>query len=82
MHADPQTLARGMVVDAPHSKLGPVKTLGSPVKLSATPTSIRRGAPLFGEHSREVLREIGYGEDEIDRLVASGAVRDGRDRSA
>ncbi len=78
MQADPQTLARGMVVEAPHSRLGPVKTLGSPVKLSLTPTSIRRGAPLLGEHSREVLREIGYAEDDIDRLVASGAVRDGR----
>jgi crotonobetainyl-CoA:carnitine CoA-transferase CaiB-like acyl-CoA transferase len=78
MQADPQTLARDMVVDAPHSRLGTVKTLGSPVKLSATPTSIRRGAPLLGEHSCDVLREIGYGEDEIERLVASGAVRDGR----
>jgi crotonobetainyl-CoA:carnitine CoA-transferase CaiB-like acyl-CoA transferase len=78
MQADPQTLARDMVVDAPHSRLGTVKTLGSPVKLSATPTSIRRGAPLLGEHSCDVLREIGYGEVEIERLVASGAVHDGR----
>lgn len=78
MHKDPQTLARGMVVEVPHSKVGPVRTLGNPVKLSATPTSIRRGAPLLGEHSCEVLREIGYGDAEIERLVADGAVRDGR----
>lgn len=78
MQADPQTLARGMVVEAPHSRLGPVKTLGSPVKLSETPAAIRRGAPLLGEHSCDVLREIGYAEAEIERLVASGAVRDGR----
>ena len=74
MHRDPQTLARGMVTKAPHTKLGPVKTLGAPVKFSATPGGVTRGAPLLGEHTREVLAEYGYGDDEIDALICGGAV--------
>ena len=74
MHCDPQTLARGMVTKVPHTKLGPVKTLGAPVKFSATPGGVTRGAPLLGEHTREVLAEYGYGDDEIDALICDGAV--------
>ena len=74
MHRDPQTLARGMVTKAQHTKLGPVKTLGTPVKFSATPGGVTRGAPLLGEHTREVLAEYGYGDDEIDALICDGAV--------
>ena len=74
MHRDPQTLAREMVTEAPHTKLGPVKTLGVPVKFSATPGSITRGAPLLGEHTREVLAEYGYSEAEVEALIGDGAV--------
>ena len=52
---DPQTLHREMVVETRHSKLGKTKTIGVPVKLSKTPASIRKGAPLLGEHNQEVL---------------------------
>ena len=74
MLKDPQVLAREMVVDVEHSRLGTTKALGSPVKFSATPTSIRRGAPLLGEHTREVLGEFGYLDSEIDALVATGDI--------
>ena len=54
---DPQTLHREMVVETRHSKLGKIKTIGVPVKLSKTPASIRKGAPLLGEHNQEVLSD-------------------------
>ncbi|MCG8323331.1 MAG: CoA transferase, partial [Cytophagales bacterium] len=57
---DPQARAREMVVAVEHSKLGPVETLGLPIKLSETPGGVRRGAPVLGEHTREVLAEYGY----------------------
>jgi crotonobetainyl-CoA:carnitine CoA-transferase CaiB-like acyl-CoA transferase len=70
----PQTLARGMVVDLVHPAAGPTKALGCPIHFSATPTAITRPAPLLGEHTREVLREYGYPDEEIDALLATGAV--------
>ena len=70
----PQTLARGMVVDLVHSQAGPTKALGCPVHFSATPTAITRPAPLLGEHTREVLREYGYADADIDGFVAAGVV--------
>ena len=74
MHADAQTLARDMIVEVPHSRLGAVKTLGTPVKFSATPAGVRLGAPVLGEHTREVLGGCGYSDDEIDGLAKSGTV--------
>jgi crotonobetainyl-CoA:carnitine CoA-transferase CaiB-like acyl-CoA transferase len=73
MQADPQALDRGMVTEAPHTRIGPVKTLGHPVHYSATPAEITRGAPMLGEHTFEVLAEHGYTETEIHKFVAEGA---------
>ena len=69
-----QTRARGLVVETEHPSAGPTRALGLPVTLSATPGGVRRPAPLLGEHTRDVLREVGYAEAEIDALVASGAL--------
>ncbi len=74
MQRDPQALARDMIVELDHPVAGPVKTLGHPVKFSETPASIRQAAPVLGQHSREVLREAGYGGDAIDAMISTGAV--------
>lgn len=74
MHADPQIQARDMVVEVEHSTLGPVKTLGLPIKFSDTPGGPRWGAPLLGQHSRAVLLEHGFTEAEIDALAQEGAI--------
>jgi len=72
MQADPQAIARGMITEAPHTRLGPVATLGHPVHYSSTPAQLSRGAPLLGEHTLEVLGEHGYDDAEIERLIAEG----------
>lgn len=75
MHADPQTRAREMVTTVRHSTLGDVPALGFPIKLSETPARTEgRGAPRFGEHTRELLVELGYGAADIDALVTARAV--------
>jgi crotonobetainyl-CoA:carnitine CoA-transferase CaiB-like acyl-CoA transferase len=66
--ADPQIRARGMVVEIEHPTLGRVQTVGSPIKMSATPPLAGRPAPLLGQHTREVLREVGYSDAEISSL--------------
>jgi formyl-CoA transferase len=73
--ADPQVIAREMVVEIDHPVLGHLKTLGSPIKLSATPPNPHRRAPLLGEHTDEVLRQAGYSAVEIQALRQAGAIR-------
>ncbi|MGH3096912.1 MAG: CaiB/BaiF CoA transferase family protein [Streptosporangiales bacterium] len=74
--ANPHIQAREMVVEVDHPVMGRMKTLGNPAKMSATPISVRRPAPLLGEHTREVLLEAGLGEQEIGGLAAGGTVHD------
>ncbi|UTW51529.1 CoA transferase [bacterium SCSIO 12827] len=74
MHADPHAIARDMIVEVPHKTLGAAKALGMPVKFSGTPAKTDQGAPVYGQHTREVLAEYGYGADEIQALIDEGAV--------
>jgi crotonobetainyl-CoA:carnitine CoA-transferase CaiB-like acyl-CoA transferase len=75
MHADPQALAREMIVETTHPSAGLVKAIGLPIKFSETPGSVRRAAPLLGQHTREVLREHGYSDAQIDQLAEQEAVQ-------
>jgi formyl-CoA transferase len=72
---DPQTQAREMVVEADHPQAGRARMLGIPVKLSATPGAVRRPPPTLGEHTREVLAELGYSDAEVEELVAKNVAR-------
>ncbi|MEM5541137.1 CoA transferase [Sulfitobacter sp. AS92] len=74
MHADPQARARDMIVELDHPTAGRVETLGQPVKFSRTPGSVERASPLLGEHTREVLSELGFDSAKIDALIQSQAV--------
>jgi crotonobetainyl-CoA:carnitine CoA-transferase CaiB-like acyl-CoA transferase len=74
MVENPQVQARDMVVEVEHKKIGSTRALGTPVKFSATPTRVRRAAPLLGEHTREILAEYGLAPAEIDKLIHDGDV--------
>jgi crotonobetainyl-CoA:carnitine CoA-transferase CaiB-like acyl-CoA transferase len=71
--ADPQVRARGMVVEAPHPVTGTARSLGLPIKFSASPVPAAARAPLLGEHTREILGQAGLGEPDIDALLGRGA---------
>jgi crotonobetainyl-CoA:carnitine CoA-transferase CaiB-like acyl-CoA transferase len=71
---DPQVVAREMVKDVDHPTLGRLRTLGSPIKMSATPPDVSRRAPLLGEHTDDVLAEAGYSAGEIERFRRGGVI--------
>ena len=74
VYRDPQVLARDMLVDMEDPELGTIHNIGVPVKLSATPGSIRRRAPALGEHSAEILLERGFTPAEVGGLLAEGVI--------
>jgi formyl-CoA transferase len=71
----PQAIAREMTVDVDHPTLGPLRTLGTPIKMSDTPLNPTRRGPMLGEHTDEVLNAIGFSDNEIEQLRSAGAVR-------
>ncbi|TAK53910.1 MAG: CoA transferase [Gammaproteobacteria bacterium] len=73
---DPQILHNQMIVPLTHPELGRLEVTGLPIHFSGTPASVRRHPPMQGEHTREILAEVGYGVAEIDSLMAKGLVAD------
>ena len=75
----PQTRARDMVIEVEHKEIGTVRSLGTPVKMSASTLESgagkRPGAPTLGQHTREVMLEAGFRDVDVDRLMAAGVVR-------
>lgn len=71
---DPHLLARNFFVDTPHAKAGTVRQIGSPMRFSQTPVRMERAGPLVGEHTAEVLAEIGLSASEIAQLNEQGVV--------
>jgi crotonobetainyl-CoA:carnitine CoA-transferase CaiB-like acyl-CoA transferase len=73
---DPQTVARGDMVEIDHPRFGSVRQVASPLRLSGTERPLQR-APFRGEHTRELLRSVcGYSDEELETLRAAGAFGD------
>ena len=72
---EPTFVATGLVADYPHPAFGRFRQYGHLVHLSATPGRIAGPPPLLGQHSIQILHELGYGDDEIERLGATGVTR-------
>ena len=64
---------RGMIVDVEHRERGTFKTVGCPIVLSDSPVEVK-SSPLLGEHTREILAEVGYTDEEIEKLRIEGAI--------
>ena len=72
--ADPQVLERGMTVTLPHPHNDALELVSSPMKLSATPVQVRRAPPLLGQHTDEVLAELGVDEAARKLLRSQGVI--------
>lgn len=77
--ADAQVRHREMVHPLPHPRLPEYKAVGFPVKMQGTPAAMRMAPPLKGQHTRQVLAELGYGPEEAEALLAAGVAEQGEE---
>jgi len=73
---DPHVRARNMVVEIDHPKIGRMQALGHPVKSTGDIASMRMPAPLLGQHTADVLAELGFARGEIEAMFGKGVVYD------
>lgn len=72
--SDPQVLHRQMLIEIEHPALGKIKQVGVAPKLMGTPGRVRSLSPLLGEHTGEILKELGYSDAEIENLRREGVI--------
>jgi crotonobetainyl-CoA:carnitine CoA-transferase CaiB-like acyl-CoA transferase len=72
--ATPEAEALGMIVELEHPVLGPTRQVGVPFRLAATPATVRTPPPLLGEHTDEILEELGYAPAEMNEFRAADVV--------
>ena len=70
----PQVQASEVVIEHQHAHAGPLRQARAAARFEGAPMEIRYGAPLFGEHSRAILAEVGYSEDDIEQMISDGIV--------
>ena len=73
---DPQILHNRMIVGVEHPELGRIEVTGIPIRFHGTPCEVRKHPPMQGEHTRELLRELGYDAAQVQALIDAGTVAD------
>ena len=71
---DPQVIHSKIAETVDHPKLGKIKLVGQAMKLSRTPSKLKTAAPQKGEHTKDILTELGYSDDEINNLKMENAI--------
>ena len=79
---DPQIIARGVVKDIEHPRLGKMRAVRNPILLDHDGPAVDRHAPMLGEHSEEILRQLGYSGAAIGEFIAAGVTRKAPTKSA
>jgi crotonobetainyl-CoA:carnitine CoA-transferase CaiB-like acyl-CoA transferase len=79
---DPHMIARGIVTDVEHLRLGRMRAVRNPILLDHDGPAMDRSAPMLGEHSEEILRQLGYSAETIGEFITAGVTCNAQPRSA